>query len=1047
VGYSLGARVIVSEIPTNARRQFVFISHASPDKKKIKPIVDALRHAGLQVWLDNPAEAGYSADDRLERIHAGRGSWRAEIRIALRQAACVLVCWSQHAIAGDVLSGRARVVWLSEIAVADHDETLISCLIDDIDPAKLPGAYSLDQCPRVGENIGEPQRSAAIKALVDDVKAKMEDVIRHAEASRQKPGYHPPPFEVVAPPDPVEGFVGRDDLLLKVDEILQSSRIAVIHGMGGMGKTSLAKEYVSQFGHRYDGIGWVPAETREGMMKGVAALGRAWGVTVKDDAGDDVIAQETLRRLGEQPGTYLFIYDNIDVPSRAQELRHAPNTHRLITSRKSDWRGIAKDVRIAELSVSEAITLLQHRADRVDEADAARLAEVLGRLPLALVHAGALCRLRTMSFSQYTAKVSLLIDEAPPRSSRDDPPHSVAATFELSIDALKEPKSGEAAAATAKRARSLDRLITLLAYCAPERIPTDLIEAADDDERQRAQALEELSAASLIRYDDFPDKSPGVSIHRLVQEVARRRAEADGSGRRAIGQLIDRLAALFPSEMRDETWPKAAKLMPHLLGVLLRVQEDEFRQRKERNLLDRLVSSVVFALLFATEEQRGEIAQRIDPDHLVRVLGRFYEVAPLSGALDMLLKHHRADWPRLQEQLLSANNYVLRFAMAKAVAKACRKGSRPPMQVKDIADLVDPEKDLNTFELGGYALNFIYADNYAKNPKIVDPKRLKTLANHPCYPGRSILGDMLLNLVFQGLKPRTLLASDRFWKPIWDYVALDVHVIDAAEPFLAGRELPSDASPGARDAYANLKEIDDRRRALLTALPPHADVAGGLLQDYFELGPSIEERIGTKRARDQIAALPDLGAFMGLLFAHPVWSVAETVASVLAELVRRKNAPISVVTDLFDDRVWRTRFGAIETSYQLREHDDMASFTTAVHRFHADASSKIRGLCAENLFAEIINLGGKKRARRIQEFEPEIRIWLKDEDCWVLEHIYRFFNALHKSRFDVRGLLSAGVSRLLDDKPEWYALGREEFLRHIEARKQKILSDKPIPSA
>jgi hypothetical protein len=158
--------------------------------------------------------------------------------------------------------------------------------------------------------------------------------------------------------------------------------------------------------------------------------------------------------------------------------------------------------------------------------------------------------LQMYTFSEYMNRFDVLIDEEPYQSSEDDPPITVFKTFKLSLDALKAGKSGETPEVVAKRSASLESLIALLAYCSPERIPIDLITSADDTPECR-RSLMLLAEASLVRYEAFPDESPGIVVHRLVQEVARQRADANGTARPAIRQLIDRLATQFPSEMRD----------------------------------------------------------------------------------------------------------------------------------------------------------------------------------------------------------------------------------------------------------------------------------------------------------------------------------------------------------------------------------------------------------------------------------------------------------------------------------------------------------------
>ena len=84
------------------------------------------------------------------------------------------------------------------------------------------------------------------------------------------------------------------------------------------------------------------------------------------------------------------------------------------------------------------------------------------------------------------------------------------------------------------------------AQCAPERIPMTLVEGAIEDEAERMKALAALAEVSLLKHDPFEDGTPAVTVHRLVQAVARARSEANGSAQDAVGRLIARLVAIYP---------------------------------------------------------------------------------------------------------------------------------------------------------------------------------------------------------------------------------------------------------------------------------------------------------------------------------------------------------------------------------------------------------------------------------------------------------------------------------------------------------------------
>src|SRR5262249_19695954 len=153
----------------------------------------------------------------------------------------------------------------------------------------------------------------------------------------------------------------------------------------------------------------------------------------------------------------------------------------------------------------------------------------------------------------YAAMASSLIDAAPRGVGY---PKSVAVTFGLAItEAVGQCPEAEP-------------LMAYLAQCAPERIPMTLVEGAVEDKAERTKALGSLAEVSLVKHDPFEDGTPAVSVHRLVQAVARARSEANASAQDAVGRLTARLVATYPvGAYRDpQSWPLCAKLTPHLLA-------------------------------------------------------------------------------------------------------------------------------------------------------------------------------------------------------------------------------------------------------------------------------------------------------------------------------------------------------------------------------------------------------------------------------------------------------------------------------------------------
>jgi tetratricopeptide (TPR) repeat protein len=373
----------------------------------------------------------------------------------------------------------------------------------------------------------------------------------------------PPPRPFIGVPPRIASFTGRADELDRLDAILMREKPAAVtqasvgrvavQGMGGVGKTSLAIEYAHRFRGLYAGVCWCPSEARSDLFSALAGLAVTLDAATAEEADIEKAAKAALRRLPEQRATWLLVYDNITAPEDIADLLPSAGARVLITSRFSDWSELADVVALDVLPLEEAVALLRSRTGR-GYAGAQTLADALGCLPLALDHAAAYCKRTQMRFTDYARKAWSLIDAAPRGAGY---PRSVAATFDLAItEAVTQCPAAEA-------------LMAYLAQCAPERIPMILVESAIEDEAERLEALAALAKVSLVKHDPFEDGTPAVTVHRLVQAVARARSEAKDFAQIAIGRLIARLVATYPKEGYSDphSWPMCASLAPHLLTL------------------------------------------------------------------------------------------------------------------------------------------------------------------------------------------------------------------------------------------------------------------------------------------------------------------------------------------------------------------------------------------------------------------------------------------------------------------------------------------------
>jgi hypothetical protein len=125
----------------------------------------------------------------------------------------------------------------------------------------------------------------------------------------------------------VDYFVGRDENITEIYEALQyngSRKTAVVHGLGGMGKTQLALAYQKRHRHDYSAVFWVNSKNLDTLKQSYAAAARRIHreypslvhLKVVAEGNDLDEAAEAVKRWLSSAGNdrWLVIYDNYDMP-------------------------------------------------------------------------------------------------------------------------------------------------------------------------------------------------------------------------------------------------------------------------------------------------------------------------------------------------------------------------------------------------------------------------------------------------------------------------------------------------------------------------------------------------------------------------------------------------------------------------------------------------------------------------------------------------------------------------------------------------------------
>jgi tetratricopeptide (TPR) repeat protein len=367
-------------------------------------------------------------------------------------------------------------------------------------------------------------------------------------------------------PPPVRTFVGRDDQLAALRAQLTSQGTATLVpttaliGMAGVGKTQLALAYAQRYRGEYTLGWWVPAETEVGLVTALAELGTVLGLPERLPVAE--LAARTRDALGERSG-WLLIFDYAPDPTAVAEfLPGAGGGHVLLTSRDSHWQGIADPVPVDLLSAEDAAELLVRRTGDLDREAAARLAEALGRLPLALEQAAAYTASQHLSLASYLELFAERREELLALGRPLAYQGTVDATFTLCLDELRATSPAAVQLLELCALLAADELPLPLLLSDPEHVLEPLATTAADS-LHRGEVTGVLYQTGLL----ISDVSETARIHRLVQEVTLARlSEADRQQR--IGEAVRLIAHLFPSDGDEPAWwPRCAQLLPHAQAV------------------------------------------------------------------------------------------------------------------------------------------------------------------------------------------------------------------------------------------------------------------------------------------------------------------------------------------------------------------------------------------------------------------------------------------------------------------------------------------------
>jgi MinD-like ATPase involved in chromosome partitioning or flagellar assembly len=362
-------------------------------------------------------------------------------------------------------------------------------------------------------------------------------------------------------------FTGREEELRRLRDQLRSGGQAALpqrrvgptalpttlHGMGGVGKTQLALEYLHRFRAAYDIVWWIQADPPQFVDAALVDLALQMGLPHQPTAADTArVVLETLRGA-DPPRRWLIVYDNAEDLNKVSAFipQAGTNGHVIITSRNVAWSEQTHPLPVDVFRRDESVAHLHQRVTTITVEEANDIADALGDLPMAVAAAGAWLAETGSTPTEYLRQV----EEHGARVT------AVERTWDPSLARLSEQYPAAA------------RLLQLCSVMAPE-ISLDLLTGDEmaaalgpfdppvSERELRGAPIQQLNRLALIKLDLHARQ---VQVHRLLQAVVRERMSPE-EVRATRHQVHLVLARARPSREVDDrdTWPQYRRLWPHL---------------------------------------------------------------------------------------------------------------------------------------------------------------------------------------------------------------------------------------------------------------------------------------------------------------------------------------------------------------------------------------------------------------------------------------------------------------------------------------------------
>ena len=434
----------------------------------------------------------------------------------------------------------------------------------------------------------------------------------------------------------------------------------VVCGMRGVGKSQLAAAYARDCEKAgWPLVAWMDASSRNELVAGLAGLAVEMGID--DGKGDpDAAACRCVTRLNSGEGDRLLVFDNVeDFDDLKKLIPHGQGLRVLVTTTvASPGDSAGRLIAVGAFTRPQSVDFIRERTGLDDDAGAARLAEALGDLPVALAQAAGTIEVNGYAtIDEYLADLrKYRLEEVVDRASGEAYPSAVHAALRMActsvLDLLAEKDHARGEEGTPK-ATAASVQLAALALLAPSGVPRPWLHRVGKSEPIARQAVGALVGHSVCA---LSEDGRYVRIHglqgRVLREDYMRQPEVFADLEGAVVDLLKGID-IDKADTGDVQRTDALDMADQLRAITEQQGQARYSPHEARIDLSSVVDIVNNTIYFLTNMGRPQTAltlkdavdmltDALGPDHPHTLTARSYladahrQAGHLSTAIDML---------------------------------------------------------------------------------------------------------------------------------------------------------------------------------------------------------------------------------------------------------------------------------------------------------------------------------------------------------------------------------------------------------------------------